>query len=100
MSISTYEYFPSLDLWKKMSASANVIIKSQLQVKPPPFQNSGRPYQKLMERSWKQSGFFNPTYTTYVDCKNKYDLLDREVNNRLTGCAIAHLVNYFAHPVN
>ena len=24
----------------------------------------------------------------------------REVNNRLTGWAFAHLVNYFAHPVN
>ena len=24
----------------------------------------------------------------------------REVNNRLTGWSFAHLVNYFAHPVN
>ena len=27
-------------------------------------------------------------------------VVDREVNNRLTGCVFVHLVNYFAHPVN
>ena len=45
-------------------------------------------------------------YSFHCFCLDGYSethhklISNKEVNNRLTGWAFAHLVNYFAHPVN